>query len=182
MSWLREHGLVITPSILLVAVACAPLPPQAASTSPVQSFPAQAPAVTPQSDTAENSEQALAQIAADIELLKGRYPQLEDFSAVRDFDRQRLVISFGYRTHRSRHPGGWTSGVPNPDDEGVWFYIDFHDPTSTAQIHTQPVAQERRYREKRVMLLVLDGKRTEPLTPALHQILHDQGVVTLSGR
>ena len=121
-------------------------------------------------------EDTLQRIALAIESLGDRYPQLADFSASRHLDRERLTISYGYHTHRSRRRGGWTAGVPNPDPDGVWFHIDFHDPGSTAQIHTQPVVPELRYREKRVMFLILEGKRTRRLGGALDRILREQGV------
>jgi hypothetical protein len=66
--------------------------------------------------------------------------------------------------------------VPNPDPDGVWFHVDLHDPGSAAQIHTQPVVEELRFGDKRVMLLVLDGARTEGLAGVLRQLLLDHGV------
>jgi hypothetical protein len=121
-------------------------------------------------------EAALERIALGIEGLKDRYPQLARFSAAKHLERARLVISYGHNTHRPRHRGGWTSGVPNPDDDGVWFYIDFHDPGSQAQIHTQPVVPELRFREKRVMFLILEGARTRKVSDALHRVLRENGV------
>ncbi len=121
---------------------------------------------------------ALQGIAAGIERLKNRYPQLAAFSCREHCDGDRLTIDYGYRTHVPTHSGGWTAGVPNPDDDGVWFYIDFHDPASQRQIHTQPVVPRYRYRDKRVMFLILEGPRTDGISGALVQILRDNGVAT----
>lgn len=121
---------------------------------------------------------ALQGIAAGIERLKTRYPQLAAFSCREHCDWDRLTIEYGYRTHAPTHSGGWTAGVPNPDDDGVWFYIDFHDPASQRQIHTQPVVPRFRYRDKRVMFLMLEGSRTHSISGALVQILRDNGVAT----
>jgi hypothetical protein len=121
-------------------------------------------------------EAALAAIAQDIERLKSDYVQLADFSGRKHCDRRRLVISYGYRTHEPEHRGGWSSGVPSPDPDGIWFYVDFHDPDSQAQIHTQPMVPDMRYREKKVMLLILEGQRTRRFAPALGEILRSRGV------
>ena len=118
----------------------------------------------------------MERIAAAIEQAKGAYPQLAGFSAKEHFDRQELVISYGYKTHRSKRRGGWASGVPNPDPDGVWFYVDFHDPDSQAQIHTQPWVEDLRYRDKKVMVLILEGSRTKSFALKLHQILLQHGV------
>lgn len=125
---------------------------------------------------------AIRSIAAAIERLKPEYPQLAGFSAARNANVDRLTITYDHHTHRARHRGGWTSGVPNPDDDGLWFHLDFHDPSSTAQIHTQPVVPELRYREKRVMFLILEGKATRPVAPALNRILGEHGAHPPAGR
>lgn len=121
-------------------------------------------------------EEAIQAIAADIEGLKGEYPQLAEFSAAAHCEPDRLVVSYGYRTHQPEGRGGWAGAVPNPDDDGVWFYIDFHDPDSTAQIHTQPVVPPRRFRDKKVMFLILEGAQTKPLAGALEKVLAENGV------
>ncbi len=126
-------------------------------------------------------EAAITAIAEDIERLKNQYPQLADFSSRKHCSRESLVISYSYRTHRSQRRGGWTSGVPNPDADGIWFHIDFHDPDSTDQIHTQPVVRDMRYREKKVMVLILEGKRTRRVAPALMTVLRRRGVTTPGG-
>ena len=87
---------------------------------------------------------AIRAIAKDIAALKDRYPQLADFDVDKHCQPDDLKISYGYRTHDPEHRGGWTAAVPNPDPDGIWFYIDFHDPKSMRQIHTQPVVRECR--------------------------------------
>lgn len=122
-------------------------------------------------------EKTLRSVALAIEHLVGEHPQLREFSVAEHFDPERLMIQYGYHTHKPTHRGGWTSGVPNPDDDGVWFYIDFHDPDSMAQIHTQPVMPELRYREKRIAFLILEGAATSAVGGRLMEILRDNGVV-----
>lgn len=155
-----------------------PPPPRTVAPPPAPPVQAQGQArqaAGPHASSASH-EEALERIALAIERLKGSYPQLADFSVSQHLDRGGLTISYGYHTHRSRRRGGWTAGVPNPDPDGVWLHIDFHDPGSTAQIHTQPVVPELRYRDKRVMFLILEGERTRRLAGALDRILRDEGV------
>jgi hypothetical protein len=78
-------------------------------------------------------------VSEDIAKLKERYPQLQEFSPAEHADIAQLKMSYGYRTHGAERGGGWSGAVPNPNPDGIWFYIDLHDPDSKAQIHTQPV-------------------------------------------
>ena len=130
----------------------------------------------PSPASAVSEEEAISRIAADIERVSDEFPQLAEFSAKTHCDSTRLVIQYGFHTHRARGRGGWTSGVPNPDDDGVWFWIDFHDPSSSAQIHTQPVVAPLWFRHKKVMLLMLEGKKTKKLGATLQRILEENGV------
>jgi len=124
----------------------------------------------------------IAAIARDIENLKQQYPQLQEFSGQTNVHAGALAISYAYRTHRARHAGGWTAGVPNPDEEGVWFHIDFHDPASTSQLHTQPALRTPQcLGNKRVGFLILEGPRTRPLSGAIWQVLRKYGVVECHG-
>ena len=66
--------------------------------------------------------------------------------------------------------------MPNPDDDGVWFYIDFHDPGSMAQIHTQPVVPKGVLGDKRAMVLILEGAETKPLADSIRDVLRKNGV------
>jgi hypothetical protein len=104
---------------------------------------------------------ALRAIANEIEALKGEYPQLRDFSASASVDATRLAIDYSFHTHRPAPTGGWTSGVPNPDDDGIWFHIDLHDPGSNAEVHTQPkVSTRTRAGGKQAYMLILEGEKT----------------------
>lgn len=116
-------------------------------------------------------------IAADIADLRGPFPQLKDFSASQNVLFDRLAIDYAYHTHRYEgRGGGWVAHVPNPDDDGIWLYVDLHDPGSEAQIHTQPVAPARCFGEKRAMFLILEGKDTKPLAGRLGAILDAHGL------
>lgn len=126
--------------------------------------------------TAVNYKQTLQLIAHDIAALSKNFPQLGKFSLTEHVDSDQLVITYGYHTHRAPHRAGWTSGVPNPDDDGVWFFIDFHEPDSEAQIHTQPVTIDLCLAAKRVAFLVLEGKKTTSVQTALWTILQRHGV------
>jgi hypothetical protein len=123
---------------------------------------------------------ALLSIARSIEALKPEYAQLVEFSASANLDG--LKITYGHRTERAARTGGWTSGVPSPTEGGVWFYIDLHDPDSTAQIHTQPAVPRYRFRDMRVMLLVREGPNAKPLEAALVRVLLDHGVEPVERR
>jgi hypothetical protein len=127
-------------------------------------------------DTLEpNPLEVLQALARDIEGLKGEFPQLKDFSPAQSLVTERLMISYSYHTHSARHGGGWTSGVPNPDDDGIWFYIDFHDPDSQAQIHTQPITPSLCLGRKRASFLILEGSQTKPVAGRIGSLLskHD---------
>jgi hypothetical protein len=114
----------------------------------------------------------LQSVAQDIADLKRDFPQLQDFSPAVNG----ASINYGYHTHKAEHRGGWTAQVPNPDDDGVWFYIDVHAPDSTAQIHTQPITLPLCLGEKRVSFLILEGKNTKPVGGAIFSVLASHGV------
>src|SRR5262249_51572008 len=90
-------------------------------------------AATPPADPA-----AVRASAADIAALAPEFPQLAQFRAS-DQRMDDLRIDYDYRTHRSSIRGGWRAAAPEPDADGIWFAINFHDPDSIAQIDTQPV-------------------------------------------
>ncbi|MEW6732830.1 MAG: hypothetical protein AB1489_16010 [Acidobacteriota bacterium] len=117
----------------------------------------------------------LQAIAEAIAELKDKFPQLEKFSPRENANPEHLVITYAYHTHEAERRGGWTSGVPNPDDDGIWFYIDFHAPDSQAQIHTQPVTTKICLEEKRVSFLILEGKKTKSLYGEIWSILKSHG-------
>jgi len=122
-----------------------------------------------------NYARVIQSVAQDIAGLKRAFPALSEFSAAKNA--HDLSITYAYHTHKATHHGGWTAGVPNPDDDGLWFYVDFHDPHSTAQIHTQPMTGPAEcLEEKRVSLLILTGKSTRPVGGQIWAILQKHGV------
>ncbi len=123
---------------------------------------------------------AIKRIARDIAKLKESYPQLKDFSVTKNLNANQLKISYGYHTHKPEGRGGWTSGVPNPDEDGVWFYIDFHDVNSTAQIHTQPMTSPICIGSKRVSFLSLEGTQTKSVDGAIYKVLEKHGATRCS--
>ena len=122
----------------------------------------------------------LQAVAQDIAGLKGEFPQLKDFSPAANVNPKGiawLAIVYAYHTHRAKHAGGWTSGVPNPDDDGIWFWIDFHERDSRAQIDTQPMAGAALcLDEKRVQFLILEGQKTKSVSGRIRSILNSHGV------
>jgi len=129
--------------------------------------------------TPENPDypQTLRAIADDIASLRNKFPQLKDFSPESSIKLENMAIDYGYHTHRARHHGGWTAGVPNPDADGVWFYINFHSPDSMAQIDTQPTTPHWHcLGGKRVTFLILEGGKSKPLAGEIWSILNKRGV------
>lgn len=120
--------------------------------------------------------QTLEAIARDIESLKNEFPQLKEFSIAENLHREQLTISYHYHTHAPTQRVGWTGGVPNPDDDGVWFYLDFHDPDSQTQIHTQPIMIPAGIGQKRVSFLILEGNKTKSIEGRIWSILRKHGV------
>ena len=128
-----------------------------------------------------NHAETITKIAQEIESLKSQYPQLQDFSSSNNCDSATLTINYAYKTHQANRRGGWTSGVPNPDDDGLWFYIDFHSPNSQRQIHTQPMNISTYYiGQKKVTFLILEGKKTSSINASLWKILKKYGVTEKS--
>ena len=141
------------------AVACRP----AASSKPVSH---------------ETSGQALCAIAKDLERSKSDYPQLRGFSARGHCDAQRLVISYEHDCDPPQGGGGWSGATPAPRPGGIWLHLDFHDPSSTAQIHTQPIVLPRYYGDLDVMLLLREGEATSSIGAELEAIMARHGVTT----
>ena len=154
------------------AKGAAQSPSPAASVGPLEGVP-------PERDRARNPvhRAAVEAIARDIEQLKADYPQLAEFSAMRNIERRALGIGYGFRTHEAQRTGGWTSGVPAPDDDGVWFSIAFFDPESRLQVHTQPTVHARTcFRDLYVQVLMREGKETRSLLAPVWKILRKHGV------
>lgn len=112
-------------------------------------------------------EATLRAIAQDIEDLKSEYPQLADFSVERHFNAPHLRIAYEYRVGPRPRTGGWTSGMSSPKDDGVVLYVDFHDPKSNHEVHTQPRVPLYRFGDRAVMLLMLEGTATRSLRRAI---------------
>ena len=117
----------------------------------------------------------LRAIALEIAALKPAYPQLAAFDAQR-VEPSAPSLTYAFHTHAAAPGAGWSSGVPQPDADGLWFYLDFHDPDSTAQIHTQPVIAAQCFGARRVSLLILEGSATRPLEGEIQKILRHHGV------
>jgi hypothetical protein len=121
-------------------------------------------------------------IAEDIEDLARHYPQLAAFTVTRVMKRQ-CTIDYEYHTHKPEQRGGWSSGVPHPDPDGIWLFINVWDPDDPsdryAELHTQPMTFERRHLGKReVTVFVAEGDHTTPVADHIHAILKARGVVT----
>jgi hypothetical protein len=114
-------------------------------------------------------------VAREIAGLKNDFPQLRGFSSIDNVDIDNLRISYAYHTHEPERTGGWTSGVPHPDADGIWFDIDLHDARSTAEMHTQPISASMCLGDKKVMFLILEGADTRSANAALWKILRRNG-------
>ena len=131
------------------------------------------------SDDMEDYRKFIRDVSRKISGLKVKYPQLQEFSVEKNADSERLRITYDFRTHRSERSGGWVSGVPNPDPDGIWFYIDLHDPDSTAQIHTQPFTYPQlAFGDKLVSFLILEGAQTRSVREEILSILKRHGAGT----
>ncbi len=119
----------------------------------------------------------MTSIARDIENLKVSYPQLKKFSIKKHLNTDKLRIVYDYHTHEPAHTGGWSSGVPSPDNDGISLFIDFHDSASTAEMHTQPMTiVPCCLGDKRISFLLLEGKETKSVNVPIWKILRKYGV------
>ena len=115
-------------------------------------------------------------VASHIAGFRSEFPQLRDFSATQNVLFGKLAIDYAYHASLRRPVGRMGGARAESDDDGVWLYIDFHDPDSAAQIHTQPVAPAICFGEKRATFLLLEGKQTKPLGERIKAILDARGV------
>jgi hypothetical protein len=119
------------------------------------------------------------QIAEDIDRIAPRYAQLANFTVSRALVRP-CTIDYQFHTHAPQTAGGWSSAVPAPDRDGIWFYIGVWDPNDPAeassQINTQPVMPRWQIGERRVTFLVRDGDPSGRASEALHDILKRRGM------
>src|SRR5215471_7809262 len=137
-------------------------------------------------DTAPASQvKIINAIGQDIANLKAKFPQLREFSVSNNVLSQRLIISYEYHTHiyqigGSSRSNPWTGSRarawPEPDDDGVWFYIDFHDPASGSRYDTQPGDPQDCFEDKKVQFSILQGKKTNPVADEIRKILEQHGV------
>ncbi len=112
----------------------------------------------------------------EITMLKKTYPQLKKFSIDEHVDIENLRIDYSYHTHESDRGVGWTSGVPHPYSDGIWFYIDLHDKNSSAQIHTQPVTGiSFKFGKKNICFLILEGSETKSISDDIISIFKQNG-------
>lgn len=163
-------------AVMLVGTGCTTTGPTA---GPSAAGPSADPSGAAPSDTdlaVSDARATIEAIARDIRALRGRFPQLRDFSVKEHCDPDGLSIVYAFHTHAPTGRGGWTAGVPSPDPDGVWFHIDLHDPSSTAQIHTQPIVPPLHYQDKAVMFLILEGSDTHGLAAAIDEVLRKHGV------
>lgn len=131
----------------------------------------------PASTLAAMSEaDVLCSIAGEIEALKPSHPQLAEFQAAEHCDRDRLVIGYQYRCDPPAGGAGWRGATPSPRSGGVWLYLDFHDPSSKRQIHTQPAVPKRVFRDRDVMLLLVEGPGAPSIGLELEAILQRHGI------
>ncbi len=123
-----------------------------------------------------NYYEFIKKVSEEITNLKETYPQLKEFSIKKHADIENLKIDYSYNTHKSERSGGWTSGVPNPNPDGIWFYIDLHDKDSTAQIHLQPMTgTSLQFSNKSICFLILEGTATKSVSNKILSILERNG-------
>jgi hypothetical protein len=160
-------------AMLVTACAASPAPPA----RPPEPLPE---AVVTQPQAPRDWPAACRDIADAIERIRTQYPQLVEFRAntaqMRD-----CSIGYEFHTHAPTKRGGWTSATPEPDPDGIWFYIGIYDPAgpdATLQIHTQPFVANWWIGERKVMFLVKEGAQTKRAGEQLLQILQRNGMIT----
>jgi hypothetical protein len=124
---------------------------------------------------AEDRLGVLRAIAVDIENLKSEFPQLREFSVTSNLHAEPPGISYAFHTHAPDRTGGWSSGVPNPDPDGIWFHIDIHDSDSKLQLHTQPMMAAICLGGSRISFLMLEGRYTRSLNGPILAVLRKHG-------
>ena len=124
----------------------------------------------------------IAAIGQDIAKLNAKFPQLSEFSVSKNVLSERLIIDYNYHTrwYHTRH--GSRALVPEPDDDGVVFYIDFHDPASRSQNDNQPGDPQDCFEDKEVQFRILQGQKTNPVADEIRKILERHGVKPCAGR
>ncbi|MGC4092756.1 MAG: hypothetical protein QM756_33715 [Polyangiaceae bacterium] len=116
--------------------------------------------------------------------LKPKYSALAEFDASharRELHADDCIISYGYRTHPSTARGGWARATPEPDPDGVWFYVGAWDPEGPerhSQIDTQAGFSTYRFGRQHLTVLIKDCQK-QPLRGALWKVLRRHGVEQL---
>ncbi len=64
---------------------------------------------------------------------------------------------------------------PVPEDDGVWFHIDFHESVEMNERASQVFRGDYRNHGRRVMVVIYTGKKTEPVRAALWRVLAKHG-------
>ena len=127
---------------------------------------------------AMSEAEVLCSIADDIAALRPRYPQLAGFRTAKHCDPQQLEIGYQHHCDPPRGGAGWRGATPDPRPDGIWLHIDFHEPDSMAQIHTQPVVVRRTFRKLDVMVLMVEGQDVPSVSVEIQAILDRHGVIT----
>jgi hypothetical protein len=144
--------------------------------------PETAPSARPRDDAGVDLARLCREVANAIAAVKPRYAQLAAFDPARAVTAAEPAchIDYTFRCHPARHHGGWSSAVPNPDDDGVWFYLGIWDPDDPSeagsQINTQPVLPNWTIAGRRITFLILNGAHTKPLGPEIEAILRRRGM------
>lgn len=124
-------------------------------------------------------DESCGAIAADIEMLRARFPSLVEYRSGAAMRRD-CVIEYGWHTHRpTGRGGGWTAEVPNPDHDGVWLYVGLYDPNgpdANDQINTQPMLPDWRIGARKVTFLLREGADTHGLGEAVLEVLRHHGM------
>ena len=127
-----------------------------------------------------NYDEICRNIAADIAALKDRFPQLTEFTPSVANQKSNCSIDYEYHCRQPAGRAGWAGAAPNPDPDGVWFYIglwDESDPSQAeSQINSQPAIPRRHIGNRRVTFLILEGGRTASVNEAILAILKKHGL------
>jgi hypothetical protein len=126
------------------------------------------------------ADESCAAIASDIELLRARFPQLVEYRTAAAMHRD-CVIEYGWHIGRpTGRGGGWTAQVPDPERDGVWFYVGLYDPNgpeANDQINSQPIMPaDWRIGARKVTLLVVEGADTHGIGAAVIEVLRRHGM------
>jgi hypothetical protein len=117
-------------------------------------------------------------IAKEIELLKKDFPQLREFELSKNINKRNCKIDYKYKCHKSERKGGWTSGVPNPGPDGLWFYIALWDENFPAESISQINPDIWEIQDRRVTYIILEGENTKQINKEIIRILEKHKMKT----